>query len=134
MKNKIYAYLGVNTASIDIPIGAGSLHVEFEGGSIFNIHGYTPALTKVIADPYIQNIIEKDPRFGEEIILWSQSEDATEAAEGKKKKIVYDEPESYTEVCEILKSKHEVKATQLRSPEGARRIAASLNIEFPNWK
>lgn len=137
MTGKIYAYLGKNAASIDFPTsndGAnkGTLHVDFTGGNIIDRKSFALAKSKVITDPVLQMIIEKSPFFGKTVVIADVIN--YEDAEAEKKEKEYTEVTNFAEACQILKNEYGIKAQQLKSPAGARQLAKSLGIVFPNWK
>lgn len=130
---KIYSFLGLNQASIDIPTGPnGSFHIEFTGGNIHDKKTYRPALSKPISDPAMQAVIENCDLFGSKIIVYEKIENEEEGAISEFK--AYPEVTDFAGAVSVLKSEYDVKASQLRSVAGVRTLAASLNIEFPNWK
>lgn len=128
---KIYAYLGVNQASIDIPVSAkGSVKVDFTGGNIYDRKAYSVATTEAISDPVLQAIIEKSDYFGTRVIIYDIQKQEDSASIEKKE---YPDVTSFPEAVNVLKTDYHLKATQLRSPDGVRRVADSLGVVFPNW-
>ena len=134
MTSKIYAFIGKNYATIDVYNSKhGRIQISFTGGDMYNKMNYTPAKTKPISDPVLQELIEQSPFFGKNVILYEKYE----TAEPKDQTDVLTEvPEvtDFTEACEYMKEKHGAKATQLKSPAGVRKLANSFGISFPNWE
>lgn len=132
MISKVYAYLGKNQASIDIPTGSkGYVKVEFTGGNVNDRFNYSMAKTKPITNPAVQAVIENSPFFGNKIILVSETD--SKAIEEARKVKEHPEITNFAEAVALLKSEYQVKAAQLRSAATVRAQANALNIAFPNW-
>lgn len=133
MATKIYAYKGLNHVSQDFPVShSGSITVVFSGGNIHDRKDYRMATTKAITDPVVQEIIEHSPLFGSKVILAQVIEDTKPSVSASNMK-EYPDVTNFAEACSFLKSEFQVKASLLRSPNGVRNLANSMNISFPNW-
>lgn len=137
MKAKIYAYLGLNQASIDIPVSAnGSVHVEFTGGNVNSRVGFRLATTNVVTDEGMQEVIEGSPLFGKKIIIFQTSEledPKAPKAEHPAEITEYPEVTDFTGAVALLKAQYQAKASQLRSVANVTAFAKTVGASFPNW-
>lgn len=137
MTAKIYAYLGMNQASIDIPVSAnGSVHVEFTGGNVNSKVGFRLATTNVILDAGMQEVIEGSPLFGKKIIIFqtTEIEDPKAPKEDKEVELTeYPDVVDFTGAVAVLKANYQAKASQLRSVAAVANFARSVGASFPNW-
>lgn len=133
METKVYVFVGVNSASIDIPTGPkGSVHIEFTGGNIYDSINYALARTKGITDPAVQAVIENCSLFGTKILL-EKVEVVNEGA-ANKAPTEYPEVTSLHQAMEILKSEYGAKAGQIKGVAAVKSFAQSVNVTFPNWQ
>ena len=132
---KIYNYPGITTGVICIPAGKATLRVIFAKGYLDKKMA-RPA-TFSTEDPITQEIIERSPLFGTRIFLGrcfgAPQEDPGEMDVPVREPVEYPEVTSWEEAIQVLKGIPEVKATQLRTPASARRVAAINGIVFPNY-
>lgn len=137
MISKIYAYLGMDATSIDIPVSnRGSIRVSFSGGNTRtdNPDQYRAAITHAITDETIQAIIENSSFFKEKTVILYQAETEPAGEEAAAKEpTVYNDVVDFPGACKVLKANHGAKATQLKMPVDARKFAEANNIQFPNW-
>jgi len=133
MTSKIYAYIGKNFATIDVYNSRhGRIQISFTGGDMYNKLNYTPAKTKPISDPVLQELIEKSPYFGKNVILYEKYETEEQKSDNEPLTEIA-EVTDFVSACEYLKENHGAKATQLKSPAGVKKLAYSIGISFPNW-
>lgn len=144
---KIYGIHGKTTAQIRIPAGDGKafLLCEFTKGRPISGAGYKPA-TYATSDKTEQSIIENSPYFNKLVRLvetYGSDEKEAGAKSAKKQEAskeaavsneprVYEDVATYEDAIKVLKALG-AKATQLKSPEAAKKAMATMNISFPNY-
>ena len=140
---KIYGMPGRTSAVINIPFnaGKGNLNVEFTRGCI-DRRNYRPATYRCMSEVE-QAIIEDSAEFGKSIVLLqtigepetkapdAPSADMEETTEADVKE--YPEVTTFEDAVAVLKTIPGVKATQLRNPASAMKLALAKGISFPNY-
>lgn len=152
MAMKIYSYPGITAGDIMVKAGKAFVRVSFSGGYL-NAKMKRPA-TFSTNNEVLQQIIENSDLYGRRIFLY-RTYGPTEVEKDNAKEVLapteraesnapamndmsgdpvsYPEVRTFADAVGVLKNVPGVKASQIRTLTGAKRVAAANGILFPNY-
>lgn len=139
MIRKVYSYPGIAAGDVQIRVGKALIKIPFANGYLDKKMS-RPAVYST-GDPVMQAIIESSDLFGRRIFLQntygSENREPTPVEAPTNGAIddasVYPEVNNWEEAVKVLKAIPGVKATSLRTPDSAKKVAESHGVVFPNY-
>lgn len=132
MVKKIYAIEGMIEQSVIVPMGGGTVRVEFTGGRISS-NGILPATYKT-GNPLVQSAIENSDKFKNGTIkLLRVIGEEEKIVVVKEDENVFEDVKNSQEAKAILMEQFGVALSELGNKAAILEKAKELKVVFPNW-